>query len=110
MKLLLHWINLLLEGHTVIDEHWLLGQIKFLFKGKEPASYLKHWRPICLLKLMYHLYALVLNDRLKEVVERYNLLEGSQEGFRAGKGTDRQVQALSWIYDEARRTGSRLYV
>eukprot|EP00961_Rhodomonas_salina_P072331 971623-Rhodomonas_salina.1 len=110
ITLLLHWLNILLEGRDVIDEYWLLGQIKFLFKGKEPASSLKNWRPICLLKLMYRLYALILNDRLKEIVERYNLLEGSQEGFRAGKGTDRQAQALAWIYDEARRTGSKLYV
>eukprot|EP00961_Rhodomonas_salina_P115868 1559357-Rhodomonas_salina.1 len=37
LKLLLHWINMLLEGRTAIDEYWLFGQIKFLFKGKEPA-------------------------------------------------------------------------
>eukprot|EP00961_Rhodomonas_salina_P298157 3937844-Rhodomonas_salina.1 len=110
INLLLHWINLLLEGSVMIDEYWLLGQIKFLFKGKEPATWLKHWRPICLLKLMYRLFSLILNDSLMELVERHNLLEGTQEGFRAGKGTGRQAQSLAWIYEEARRKGSRLYV
>eukprot|EP00961_Rhodomonas_salina_P156717 2110359-Rhodomonas_salina.1 len=110
VNLLHYWINLLLEGTVQIDKYWLLSQIKLLFKGKEPATWLKHWQPICLLKLMYRLYSLILNDRLKEIVERHNFLEGSQEGFRAGKGTGRQARSLAWIYAEARRKGLKLFM
>eukprot|EP00961_Rhodomonas_salina_P182482 2463528-Rhodomonas_salina.1 len=59
---------------------------------------------------MYRLFSLILNDRLMELVELHNLLEGTQEGFRAGKGTGHQEQSLAWIYEEARRKGSRLYI
>lgn len=74
-------INLYLEQTLLIDEEFLMGQIRLLFK-KEPATNLRNWRPVCLLQMIYKLVSLVVNDRLYTMVEKYNLLEGSQEGFR----------------------------
>eukprot|EP00961_Rhodomonas_salina_P129076 1738956-Rhodomonas_salina.1 len=70
-----------------------MGQIRLLFK-KEPATNLRNWRPVCLLQMIYKLVSLVINDQLYVMVEKYNLLEGSQEGFRKMLGTGRQAQSL----------------
>eukprot|EP00961_Rhodomonas_salina_P129200 1740464-Rhodomonas_salina.1 len=85
-----------------------MGQIRLLFK-KEPATNLPNWRQVCLLQMIYKLVSLVINDRLYVMVEKYNLLKGSQEGFRKMLGTGRQAQSLVWLFNRAKRRGDKIY-
>lgn len=107
-KFVHHLVNLYLEQTLLIDEDFLLGEIRLLFK-KEPATNLRNWRPVCLLQMIYKLVAVILNDRLYVMAEKYHLLEGTQEGFRKASGTGRQGQSLTWLFDRARSNGGKLY-
>ena len=59
--MLRHLMNLVLTKRVELDERWLLGVIRLLYK-KEPASSLANWRPICLLQMVYKLTAAILHD------------------------------------------------
>lgn len=102
-------MTLVLTKRVELDKRWLLGVIRLLYK-KEPATSLCNWRPICLLQMVYKLTAAILHDRLRSLVETHNILEGSQEGFRGGKGVGRQGQSVTWIYHRAKRRKRKLFV
>jgi len=52
----------------------------------------------------------IINDRLYRLCEQHGLLEHSQEGFRKLRCTQRQVQSLHWVVEEAAQRGSPLYL
>eukprot|EP00961_Rhodomonas_salina_P106615 1435926-Rhodomonas_salina.1 len=99
---------MILSQKIKIDEAFLESEIRLLFK-KEPATNLRNWRPVALLQMVYKLVSLILNDRLYTLVEKYHLLEDTQEGFRKSRGTGRQAQSLAWLYDRAAREGTTIY-
>jgi hypothetical protein len=81
LQILLDTINdSLRTGH--IPDEWRHGTVRFLLK-KDPSSLLTNWRPVCLLPTAYKIYASIINQRLRTIVERHNLLNPSQEGFRS---------------------------
>eukprot|EP00961_Rhodomonas_salina_P030990 416953-Rhodomonas_salina.2 len=94
-------VNSILKQEVQIDECFLVGEIRLLFK-KEPSANLPNWRPICLLQMVYKLVSLILNDCLTTLTERFHLLEDSQEGFRKVRGTGRQAQSLVWMFKRDR--------
>ena len=65
---------------------------------------------MCLLNTTYKVLSAIVNDRLYRLCERHGLLDPSQEGFRRLRCTQRQVQSLHWVIEEAARKGALLYV
>jgi hypothetical protein len=65
---------------------------------------------VCLLNTSYKVLSAIVNDRLYKLCERHGLLDPSQEGFRRLRSTQRQVQSLHWVIDEAARKRTALYV
>ena len=59
---------------------------------------------------MYKLLSAILTDRLYRLVERYGLLDPSQEGFRRMHSTQRQVQSLHWAFDQAAERRQQLWI
>ena len=59
--------------------------------------------PFCLLNIAYKVLSAIVNDRLYQLCERHGLLDPPQEGFRRLRSTQRQVQSLHRVIDEAAR-------
>jgi hypothetical protein len=59
--------------------------------------------------MVYKLVSAVMQDRLRVMIEKHHVLEASQEGFRGGRGTDRQGQSVTWMYDRARKGKRKIY-
>ena len=51
-----------------------------------------------------------MTDRLYRLCERRGFLDSSQEGFRRLSCTQRQVQSLRWVIENAARDGAPLYL
>ena len=77
------------------------GVVCFLLK-RQPANNLTNWRPVCLLRVAYKIYAKVINSRLRRIAEKYGLLEFAQEGFRSRRNCQRQVERLCSLLASAR--------
>jgi len=107
---LLECINEILAGGQPPPPGWLGGLVRFLPKPGgdplEPSSY----RPVCLLNTCYKVLSAIVNDRLYRLCERHGLLDPSQEGFRRLRCTQRQVQSLHWVIEDAARQGAPLYI
>ena len=65
---------------------------------------------MCLQNTVYKLLYAVVNDRVYLLCERHGLLDPSQEGFRRLVCTQRQVQSLHWIIEEATQSRAALYM
>ena len=60
-----------------------LGIISILPKGNKPRDFLKNWRPISLLNTTYKIFAGVIANRLKGVLN--TIIHESQKGFLSGR-------------------------
>ena len=87
---LLHLFNLCWSG-TGLPGNWLTAIIKPQLKeGKDPKLP-ESYRPISLLSCMGKLLEKVIADRLLHVLEKGNLLNECQAGFRPGRTTTDQI-------------------
>ena len=60
-----------------------LGIISILPKGNKPRDFLKNWRPISLLNTTYKIFAGVIANRLKGVLN--TIIHENQKGFLSGR-------------------------
>jgi hypothetical protein len=88
---------------------WKGARTRLLLK-KYPVTQLTNWRPVCLLRTAYKVASAVINDRLTHLFEQFDILERQQEGNQKQHNTIRQVYRLLQIIEDAKRTGSTLYV
>ena len=70
------------------------GVITCLPKPNKSRHYLKNWRPISLLNVVYKLASSVISNRLKTVLDK--LINQDQKGFIAGRFIGENVRL---IYD-----------
>jgi hypothetical protein len=84
------------------------GLICFLLK-KEDVLHIPGYRPVCLLDTVYKVLSAIITDRLYRLAERHGLLDPSQEGFRRLHSTQRQVQSLHWVIQDAAERRETLF-
>ncbi len=101
-------LNLVLTGEAPPPLSWLGGLIRFLLE-KDDVLDTAGYRPICLLDTVYKCLTAIITDRLYRLTERHSLLDPSQEGFSRLRSTQRQVQSLHWVIQEAAEQGQLLY-
>ena len=70
------------------------GVITCLPKPNKSRHYLKNWRPISLLNVVYKLASSVISNRLKTILDK--LINQDQKGFIAGRFIGENVRL---IYD-----------
>ena len=73
-------LNKILDSSN-FPEEWALGVIVILFKDGDKSE-LNNYRGITLLNMLGKLLVKVLNNRLWEVVYRFEILRENQAGFR----------------------------
>ena len=103
-------INAILAEGKAPPAEWLGGLVRFLPKPGGNPLVSSSYRPVCLQAAVYKVLSAIITDRLYRLSERHGLLEGSQEGFRRKRSTQRQVQSLHWAIEEAAQSGASLYV
>ena len=59
------------------------GVITCLPKGDKPKQYLKNWRPITLLNVIYRLASGCIAERMKLILNK--LISNDQTGFMSGR-------------------------
>ena len=100
-------VNEILEGGVLPDD-WKVGIVKLLLK-KSPASNLSNQRPVCCIRTVYKLISAIINNRMTKLLERYDVLEEQQEGFRARRSCPRQTHKLVSIIEDAKENKKQLY-
>ena len=90
-------VNLLLPIYTqlfntildtgIFPESWALGDILPIYQNKGNMKLPENYRPITLLSCLGKLFAAVLNNRLSNYVEKYEIICHNQAGFRKGLST-----------------------
>jgi hypothetical protein len=88
---------------------WKGARTRLLLK-KYQVTQLTNWQPVCLLRTAYKVASAVINDRLTHLFEQFDILERQQEGNQKQHNTILQVYLLLQIIEDAKRTGSTLYV
>ena len=68
------------------------GVITYLPKPNKSRHYLKNWRPISLLNVLYKLASSVISNRLKTVLDK--LINQDQKGFIAGRFIGENVRLI----------------
>ena len=79
-------------------EEWALGVIVILFK-EGTKSDLNNYRVITLLSMLGKIVTGIVNNRLWEVVNRFEILTESQAGFRQGYRTTDHLFTLTTLID-----------
>ena len=92
-----------------IPASWKTSLTILLYKKGDPSQLSNH-RPIALANTIYKLYTSTLTSILSAYGERFQILHDSQEGFRAERGTSRQLQLLIAALEYARLTNQDIYI
>ena len=79
------------------------GVITCLPKPNKSRHYLKHWRPIYLLNVVYKLASSVISNRLKTVLDK--LINQDQKGFIAGRFIGENVRLIYDVLFETKNQG-----
>jgi hypothetical protein len=80
-----------------------------VYKKGDPSQLTNH-RPIALANTIYKLYTSTLTSILSAYGESHQILHDSQEGFRAERGTSRQLQVLIVVLEDTRFSKQDIYI
>jgi len=84
------------------------GTISQLHKGGG-TNKTSDQRPVVLLNSGYQLLNYIINERLKTIVEKTNVLEPGQGEGRQVRGVNLNMQKMNFVTHEAHRQGKRVY-
>ena len=90
---------------------WLRSIIKPIPKGagKDPYIHM-NYRVISLISCVGKLYSAVLNDRLVEYLDFFNLIADEQNGFRKDRSCEDHVFVLDSVVKNRLNNGQSTYV
>jgi hypothetical protein len=92
-----------------IPASWKTSLTILLYQKEDPLQLTNH-RPIALANTIYKLYTRTFTSILSTYGEGYQILHDNQEGFRAERGTSRQLQLLIAALEDARFTNQDIYI
>ena len=72
------------------------GLIVCIPKGDKPKEYIKNWRPISLLNVVYKIGPSCIANRLKKVLP--SLINGDQTGFMSNRYIEDNIRQYDLIY------------
>ncbi len=95
----------------LLPTHWLKAIIKPIPKSKtnDPRVPL-NYRGVNLLSCIYKAYSCIINCRLSSYLERYQLIEDEQNGFREGRSCLEHIYTLYSIIKNRKNQSKDTYV
>ena len=100
LKYLLDFYNLIFREH-IFPESWKEAIIIPILKVGKDATKCDSYRPIALISCLSKILEKILNKRLMWYLEKHNLINKSQCGFRKGRGTTDHLTRLTSDIQEA---------
>lgn len=88
---------------------WAQSKTVLLYKKGDPLE-VKNYRPIALANTTYKLWTGLIAAAVAEFAEEQHVLSSVQEGFRPHRNTDRQLQNMLHLLEDAALTAQDLYV
>lgn len=70
---------------------------------------MENYRGISLLNIGYKIYAMMLERRLKEEINKRNIIPDNQAGFRKGRSTTDNIYILNTIVQRQLQNGEKMY-
>ena len=92
----------------IIPNIWLKGTIVPIYKSGDVLNP-ENYRPITLLSCIGKVFTAVLNKRLSDYVNHYEILCENQTGFRKGYSTTENIFVLQSLIDLLRARKRKLY-
>ena len=102
------FFNTILET-GIIPEPWLEGIIRPIYKRSSDATRPENYRPITILSCFGKLFTAILNQRLTEFLNHYNIFNENQAGFRAGYSTIDHIFTLHAITEILKTKKKKLF-
>ena len=100
--------NLVLDT-GIIPDSWLEGIIRPIYKCSGDPQNPENYRPITILSCFGKLFTAILNLRLNNFLEHYNILEENQAGFRSGYSTIDHIFTLNALTELLKLKNKKLY-
>ena len=110
--------NVLVAIHQLFITMWITGETPAAWKRSQTVLLAKdgdptdpnNYRPIGLMLTVYKLWTSLLTEVLAEYAETQRILGDSQEGFRRGRNTQRQLANLLNALEDAKHTRRNIYL
>ena len=96
-------------GTGIVPSAWTEGCIIPIYKSKGSNSNPENYRPIILLSCKGKLFTSVINSRLQDFANDYNILEENQTGFRKNYSTIDNIFSLHVLFELMSRNKQNLY-
>ena len=100
--------NLILDT-GIIPDSWLEGVIRPIYKRNGEPQQPENYRPITILSCFGKLFTAILNLRLNNFLQFYNILEENQAGFRAGYSTTDYIFTLHALTEILKMKNKKLF-
>jgi len=91
-----------MDGSHPLPAAWLGGLVTLIPKTAN-ATTMKKFRPITNLSSAYKLCSAEVNERMTRTFEEYGVWHDSQEGYRRGRSTRRQIYNLIQMFEQGQR-------
>jgi ribonuclease HI/exonuclease III len=90
-------------------DSWKTSHTVLLYKKGDPTV-VKNYRPIGLARTLYKLWTSIVTELMSTYAEERGMLHEPQEGFRKDRNTERQLQLLLAILEDAKVTQEDVYL
>ena len=93
----------------IMPDTWTIGNINQFTKIKVILKKTENYRPITLVSSLGKLFTSIINNRLKDYAEKYELLSWSQEGFRKHHSTVDNLFIIKSLIDIVKARKQKLF-
>ena len=108
LPIYLQLFNLILDT-GIVPESWALGDILPIYKNKGNINLPENYRPITLLSCLGKLFTSILNTRLSNYAEKYEIICHNQAGFRRGLSTSDNLFILQSLFEISKSCKNKLF-
>ena len=83
---------------NITIDSWTVGIITAIYKNKGSRSEPENYRGITLLSVLGKIFTRILNNRLDQWAEKYEIYIEAQNGFRRDRGTSDSIFILNQVH------------
>ena len=95
---------------SIIPESRLKGNILPIYKNKGDFQKLENYRPITLLSCVGKLFTSIINNRLTNYADKYDIITDSQTGFWHGFSTLDNLFVINSLIDMAKAKSKKTFL
>jgi hypothetical protein len=92
-----------------VPKHWRDKWMVRIPKDKDKNVHVYRLRPICLLETTRKVWTAIIMYRITQVIEKHNVLQDMQSGFRKGQSTETSLIQFIDALEQAEQTMAPLY-